>query len=231
MTVDEIIKYFEDHKDEEYAKGAERFGILGGKILGVRHPEIKKLAKKIKKDHELALKLMDHELHEARLLAPLIAVPEMLSWDEADEWVKHFYSWDLVDNASGLFARTYFAHEIALQWCENEEEFIRRTGLVTLVAITVHDKKANDEYIESFLQVAEKYAFDDRNFVKKAVNWLIRQIGKRNLYLNEKAIEVAERMSYLPLKSAKWIAKDALRELKSEKVKERLISKEEKLKM
>lgn len=225
MTSIEIENKLKRVCEPDFKEKYVRFGINAKNALGVRHPQIKNLAKEIGTDHSLAIILSDHPMHEVRLLSPLIADSTLLTENEADHWVSTFYSWDLVDNACSLFAGTPFAFDKALEWCKSNEEFVRRSGLVTLVAITVHDKKAEDDHIRSFLEIAERYAFDDRNFVKKAVNWLIRQVGKRNLHLNQQAIEVAERLSYLPLKSAQWIAKDALRELKSDAVKERLLKK------
>lgn len=222
MTRKEVENLLRRYAEPEFSKKYSLFGINAKNSFGVRHPCIKKVAREIRTNHALAIELVDHPIHEARLLAPLIADPTKLTATEADYWVRSFYSWDLVDNASGLFARSVFGYTKALEWCKKEDEFIRRSGLVTLISLTIHDKKASDEFIESFLEEAEKYAFDDRKYVKKAINWLIRQIGKRNLYLNEKAIEVAERLGYLPLKSAQWIAKDALKELKSEQVLNRL---------
>jgi len=222
MTIPEIENYFTKISNPDFAQKYSRFGINAENALGIRNPEIKKLAKHIGKNHDLALQCAFHPIHEIKMLAPLIADSESLSKNDAENWVKTFYSWDLVDNAAGLFSKMEGGFEIALEWCNREEEFVRRTGLVMLIAITIHNKKAHNQYIESFLEIAESYSTDERNFVKKAVNWLIRQIGKRNLYLNAKAVTLSEKLKSSADNTQRWIGSDTLRELTSEKVQERL---------
>ena len=143
-----------------------------------------------------------------------------------DSWAKDFDNWAICDGACGhLFCKTEFAYQKAFEWSGSEEEFIKRAGIVLMAWLAVHDKKADDAKIAQFLHVLEKQAYDERNFVKKAVNWSLRQIGKRSLNLNKLAIETAEKIKSQNTKSARWIAADALRELTNEKNLERLRNK------
>ena len=138
-------------------------------------------------------------------------------------WLKDFDSWDIVDQiCSNLFDQTPYAWQKAVEWTEKEKEFEKRSGFVLMACLSVHDKKTEDKKFEKFFPLIKKHSTDERNFVKKAVNWALRQIGKRNLILNKKAIKLAKEIEKIDSKSAHWIAKDALRELTSEKVRDRL---------
>jgi 3-methyladenine DNA glycosylase AlkD len=215
-TVTEIIDLLKEKTDMRYLAGMLRFGIDNEKALGVRIPEVRQLAKLIKKDHELALQLWDTRIHEARILASLIADPKLVTPQLIDNWTKDFTSWDLCDQVCGnLFDRTPYAIEKALEFSKQEEEFIKRSGFVLMAELAVHDKKAADMIFVQFFPVIEREAWDKRNFVKKAVNWALRQIGKRNKTLLPLAIQCAERILLQDSKTAKWIAGDALRELTS----------------
>ncbi|MBW8012596.1 MAG: DNA alkylation repair protein [Chloroflexi bacterium] len=213
--------------DPEDAAGMARFGINIEKAYGIRIPELRKLAKELGKDHQLALELWDSGMHEARILASMLDDPKQVTEDQMEAWVSDFNSWDLCDQCCGnLFDKTPYAYDKVVEWSARPEEFIKRAGFALLAWLALHDKVAPDEQFESFLPLILREATDERNFVKKAVNWALRHIGKRNLSLNSKAIMAAEKMATIDNKAAKWNAKDALRELKSEKVQERLRKKE-----
>lgn len=222
------FEYFGVFGRQKNIEGMKRFGITSSsKILGVPKPKLRELAKKIGKNHELALRLWDSNIHEARILASMIAEPEKVDEDLMERWVKDFDNWDLCDQCvMNLFWRMKFAYKKAVEWSQREEEFVRRAGFALMAKLAISDKKANDEKFERFFPYILKGAKDERNYVKKAVSWALRQIGKRNLYLNKKAIELAEEIKKLRTKSAKYIATETLRELRSEKVQRGLSSKE-----
>ena len=190
-----------------------RFGVDNSRAYGVPVPELRKLAKAIKKNHPLALELWDTGIHEARILATMIDDPALVTPQQMDAWVSDFYAWDICDQACGnLFDRTPFAMERAIAYCANEKEYIKRAGFVLMAEFAVHEKKAPDELFISLFPVMEKEAWDGRNFVKKAISWALRQIGKRNPQLRELAIETAQRILLQENKSAKWIATNVLQE-------------------
>jgi len=216
MNVEETIDLLKQIANPVYLAGMKRFGIDDQTALGIPTPEVRKLAKVIKKDHALALALWDSNIHEARILATMIDDPKLVTPQQIDKWVADFNSWDICDQACGnLFDRTPYAMEKALQYSTAEEEFVKRAGFVLMAEYAVHDKKAADENFLALLPIIEREAWDERNFVKKAVNWALRQIGKRNETLKAAAIETADKILLQNTKSAKWIATDALRELKS----------------
>lgn len=227
MTAKEILKKLEALGSPENVAGMARFGIVTQKAFGVSTPRLKQLAKEIKKEtedrHSLALELWKTGVHDARAIAYLIDDPKQVTEQQMDAWADDFDNWAIVDGTCGyLFCRTPFARKKIIEWSERDEEFIKRAGLVLIAWLAVHDKKAGDDEIAEFLPVLEKHAGDERNFVKKAVNWSLRQIGKRSLALNALGIETANRIKEQGSRSARWIASDALRELSSEKVRERL---------
>ncbi|MFT6939867.1 MAG: 3-methyladenine DNA glycosylase AlkD, partial [Cyclobacteriaceae bacterium] len=159
-------------------------------------------------------------------LAAIIADPNTIQRETIESWVRELYAWDVCDNLCDLIAKTPYGLACAKAWCQEEGEFVKRSGFVTFVWYTVHQKEATNQEIIAFLPYISQHAWDDRNFVKKAINWLLRQIGRRNLELNVHAIRLAEQLLEHPDKSARWIAKDALRELTSNAVQERLAKKE-----
>lgn len=209
-----VIEQLKEKADATYLKGMARFGIDSSKALGVKLPEIRRLAKVIKKDHDLALGLWDTQIHEARMLASMIADTKQVTPELMDNWVSDFYSWDICDQVCGnLFDRTPFAIDKAIEYSSHEEEFIKRAGFVLMAEYAIHNKTAPNEVFINLLPIMEREAWDNRNFVKKAVNWALRQIGKRNNILKVKAINTARNIYNLPSKSAKWIANNALNEL------------------
>lgn len=230
MTKDEIIKRLKTHANPKNVAGMARFGIQGGIMLGVNVPILRKMAREIGKDHKLAQELWDTRIHEARILATMIDDPKLVTKKQMDLWVADFDSWDICDQTCmNLFDKTPFAFEKAIEWSKRNNrarnasrqrvaggEFIRRAGFALMASLAVHDKKATDKDFEKFFPIIKKYSTDDRNFVKKAVNWALRQIGKRNKDLCQKAIKTANEIKtqYKNNKTANWIANDAIRELK-----------------
>ncbi|NIO44265.1 MAG: DNA alkylation repair protein [Candidatus Aenigmarchaeota archaeon] len=223
MKYQEIMKKLKYLSNPKNVEGMVRFGINPKNTLGISVYVIRKMAKDIGKDHELALKLWNSKIHEARMLAGFLAEPEKTNEKLMEKWVKDFDSWDVCDQVCGnLFDKTEFAYKKAVEWSKRKEEFVKRAGFVLMATLSVHDNKANDKQFEKFFPYIKKESTDERNFVKKAVNWALRQIGKRNLNLNKKAIKVAKEIKNINSKSARWIASDAIRELTSEAIQKRL---------
>ncbi|MEM5804825.1 MAG: DNA alkylation repair protein [Candidatus Aenigmatarchaeota archaeon] len=195
--------------------GMARFGIAAETALGVPVPILRKMAKRIGKDHELAQRLWKRNVHELKLLACFIDEPEKVTERQMDEWTKSFYSWDVCDQCcSSLWGKTKFAWKKPFEWAASKDEFVRRAGFAMMACLAVHDKKAGDEKFRRFFPLIKKCSTDERNFVRKAVNWALRQIGKRNMRLRKEAIKVSEEIMDIDSKAARWIASDALRELK-----------------
>ena len=227
MTAEEIIKKLESLENPANIAGMARFGIVTKKAFGVSAPVLKALAKDFKKQtedrHQLALELWETGIHEARAIAFLIDDPKQVTEAQMESWVKDFDNWAICDGTCGhLFCKTPLAYEKVFEWAQREEEFIKRAGICLIAWLAVHDKKADDAKIAQFLPLLENKSDDERNFIKKAVNWSLRQIGKRNLNLNKLAVETAEKIKMRNTKAARWIAADALRELTSRPVMERL---------
>lgn len=215
MTFEEIVKELKASADAEAAAGMSRFGINTDNALGISISDLRKIAKRIEKDHRTAQKLWATEIHEARILASIIDEPKFVTEEQMENWVKDFNSWDLCDQVcNNLFRKTDYAYIKAVEWSGSSEEFVKRAGFVLMAVTAVHDKETDDEIFIDFLDLVKKEAEDDRNFVKKAVNWALRQIGKKNKKLKRAAVEKAEEIKQLDSKSARWIAKDALKELK-----------------
>jgi 3-methyladenine DNA glycosylase AlkD len=203
-----------------------RFGINANNTLGVTIPDLRKIAKEIGESYLLAQELWASGIHEARILVSMIREAEMVTEKEMEGWVKDFNSWDVCDQfCNNLFYKTKFAYKKANEWSKRKEEFVKRAGFALMASLAVHDKNAGDEKFLGFLSAIKRESKDERNFVKKAINWALRQIGKRNINLNKKAIETAEEIQQIDSKSAKWIAQDAIRELTSKPIQERLKTK------
>jgi 3-methyladenine DNA glycosylase AlkD len=220
---EEIIKELESLSNPEDVPGMARFGIQTGKAYGVRMPELTRIARETGKDHDLAEELWQHGYTETRILAAMIDDPKMVTEEQMDRWAREFNSWDVCDQCCmKIFRKTPYAYQKIYEWSKQDEEFVKRAAFTLIATLAVHDKKAPDENFIGLFPLIIRDSDDERNFVKKAVNWALRQIGKRNLNLNKKAIKVAWEINELDSKSAKWIAKDAIRELEGEKVKKRL---------
>ena len=203
--------------------GMARYGIRPKAAYGVKAPEIRALARKLGRSHSLALALRASGVFEARALAALVEEPNALTSKEVERWVAEFESWaDCDSTCLALFWKAPFAFEKARAWTKRKAEIQRRAGFSLMAALAVHDKGANDGKFLRFLPLLEAAATDERNLGKKAVNWALRQIGKRNAHLNREAVLAARRIAKLPFPSARWIASDALRELESPQVQARV---------
>jgi 3-methyladenine DNA glycosylase AlkD len=214
VNAEEIVVLLKAKSKPENLAGMKRFGIETAMALGIPVPELRKLAKAIKRDHDLALALWKTGFHEARILASMIDDPALVTEEQFDAWVNDFNSWDLCDQVCGnLLDRTPFIIAKAKQFSAADKEFIKRAGFVLMAEFAVHNKKAEDEVFIDFLQIIEREACDERNFVKKAVNWALRQTGKRNAALRALAIESADRILTKECRAARWVASNALNEL------------------
>lgn len=228
MDYDEIIKKLHLLANPENLKGMARYGINPYNNLGISIYELRPLAKQIGRNHQLALRLWDSGIHDARLLACFIDDPAKVTTEQMDAWAGDFDSWDVCDQAcTSLFDQTPYAVEKVFQWAGAEKEFVKRAAFCLIAGLSVHDKNASDQVFEEFLPLLITHAVDERNYVKKAVNWALRNIGKRNAPLNKKALKTAEKIQSIDSRSARWIAADAIRELNSEKIKQRLERKKE----
>ncbi|MDP6670237.1 MAG: DNA alkylation repair protein [archaeon] len=223
MDLAQIIKKLKTNASKKNIEGMARFGIDTSNAIGVSMPVVRKIAREIGKDHSLALQLWDSGIHEARILASIVGEPNKVSEKQFEKWVADFNSWDVCDQCCGnLLDKTPFAWKKAVEFTSRKKEFVKRTGFVLMATLSVHDKEADDKKFERFFPLIKKHATDERNFVKKAVNWALRQIGKRNIALNKKAITAAKEIIKIDSKAAHWIATDALRELQGEAVQKRL---------
>jgi 3-methyladenine DNA glycosylase AlkD len=223
LELSEIIYKLEELSNPKDIDGMARFGITPQRTYAVRIPELRKIAKRVGKDHRLAKKLWELDYRETKILACMIEDPKLVSSEQMDNWVMEFDFWEICDQCCmNLFRKTSFAYQKIFEWSTHEEEFVKRAAFTLIAVLAVHDKKASDSKFERFFPIIIRESTDDRNYVKKAVNWALRHIGKKNISLNKKAIEIALEIHDFDSKSARWIASDALRELKSEKVKKRL---------
>jgi len=223
MDIDEVIEQLKRASRPSSLPGMKRFGIRVEHALGVSIPDLRKLAKTIGKNHALAQELWATGIHEARILAAMIDDPRKVAAKQMDHWVREFDSWDLCDQCCmNLFDKTPFAYRKALTWSRRREEFVKRAGFALMACLAVHDKQAPNEPFEKFLVAIERESYDDRNFVMKAVNWALRQIGKRNRELNRSALKKAREIQRFDSKSAKWVASDAIRELTAVRISKRL---------
>jgi len=219
----EILKKLKSLSNPKNAEGMARFGINPKNTLGVSIPNLRKLAKQTGKNHKLARELWDSKIHEARILAGMIDDPKLVSEKQMDKWTKGFDSWDVCDKVcANLFDKTPRAFEKAVKWTKSSEEFIKRAGFSLMACLAWHDKTSDDKEFIKLFSAIKREAADERNFVRKAVNWALRQIGKRNKKLNKEAIKTAKEIQKINSKTAKWIAVDALRELQSQAVQRRI---------
>jgi 3-methyladenine DNA glycosylase AlkD len=222
-SADEIVKKLKALARPDQLEGMARFAIVGEGRLGVSVPEMRKLAKEIGKDHRLALELWKTGIPEAKIVAGMIGEPEKLTEKQMEDWVKDFDSWDVCDQVCmNLFEKSPLALKKIHDWSNREEEFVKRTAYALIACLGWNDKEAEDEVFIRLFPVIKQGATDGRNFVKKAVNWALRNIGKRNIRLNKAAIKLAKEIQKMDSRAARWIAADAIRELKSEGVEKRL---------
>ncbi|MCK4772387.1 MAG: DNA alkylation repair protein [Candidatus Latescibacteria bacterium] len=220
---DEVVKKLRSMANPENVEGMARFGINPENTLGISIPSLRKIAKETGRDHQLAEDLWKTGIHEARILAALVGDPRRVTKTQAENWVKDFDSWDVCDQVCmNLLDKTPFAYEKALAWTGRRAEFVKRAGFALMAALAFHDKEAEDSQFLQFMPAIVRESNDGRNYVKKAISWALRQIGKRNIRLYWKAIGTAREIEELDSKAARWIARDVLRELTSEKVLERI---------
>ncbi len=219
----EILYCLEQLSNEKSIIGMQKFGINTEKAFGISIKKLRELAKEYGKNHYIALELWKSGFHEARILSSMMANAQQMNSEEMNVWVKCFNSWDLCDQVCGnLFEDSPLAYEKAMEWVNSEKEFIKRAGFVMMARLAVSDKKKEDIYFLPFLEIIKRETNDERNFVKKAVNWALRQIGKRSFYLREQAILCITELLKTENKTTQWIAKDALKELSNENIIKRI---------
>jgi 3-methyladenine DNA glycosylase AlkD len=209
--------------DPSRVEGMARYGIRTDDAVGVAVTELRRLARGLRPDHELAAALWTSGVHEAWILASLVDDPALVTEEQMDAWVSGFDSWDVCDGVCGnLFDRTPFALDKAVEWTGREPEFERRAGFALMAWAAVHRKDLPDRTFAALLPTIRASSTDDRTYVKKAVSWALRQVGKRSLGLNAEAIKTAEQIGLIDTRSSRWVARDALRELRSDAVQARL---------
>ncbi len=222
-TLDEVLDKLNEKAKSDQLEGMARFGIVGDQRMGVSVPDMRRIAKDIGKNHQLALKLWDTGIPEAMIVAGMVAEPDKLTEEQMEDWVVDINSWDICDQVCmNLFEKSPYVEQKIFEWSAREEEFVKRTAYALIACLAWHDKDASDQAFTKYFPVIKNGSTDDRNFVKKAVNWALRNIGKRNIELNQAAIQVAREIQAVDSKSARWIASNAIRELESDKVQERL---------
>jgi len=219
----EVVRTLERMGDPARRDGMARYGIDISRALGISVTELRRLARDLGHDHDLAAALWASGVHEARILASLVDEPARVSQTQMEAWVADLDSWDVCDAVCGnLFDRTPFALDKAVEWSAREPEFEKRAGFALMAWAAVHRKDLPDAAFASLLPLIRERSADDRNYVKKAVSWALRQIGKRSAGLNTKAIRTAERLERMDAPASRWIARDALTELRSDAVQARL---------
>jgi len=217
-SLEEVLKMLEAKGRPDELEGMARYGMTVEKRLGVAIPEMRKMAKETGKDHRLALDLFETGILDAMILAAMVDIPEEVTGEQMEEWVKEFNSWDVCDQVCmNLFAKTALAREKVGDWYRREEEFVKRCAFTLIACLARYNKEAPDQEFIKFLPLIKEGATDERNMVKKAVSWALRNIGKRNSNLNRIAIEAAKELKKRESKSARWIASDAIRDLTSKK--------------
>jgi len=229
-TAAEIVAYLRTLTSEENRQGMKRYGIRIDRALGISHGVQRDIARKIKRNHERALDLWSTGITEAQFIASRTADPKRFTPEDARHWAAEFDSWDIVDGVSDLFVDTDHWRDLIEEFAQDEREFVRRTAFAMLAWASVHRKKEPDETFAAYLPLIERYATDPRNFVRKAVNWALRSIGKRSLSLHGPALVLSEKLASSSDKTARWIGRDAAKELSAEKTIERLKEKAAKAK-
>jgi len=225
-TVHRAVAELKRYGDKRNVEGMARFGIRAKKVCGVSKPKLDEIARNIGKNHALGLKLWKTGIHDARLLGMLLAEPHRVTSNQMERWVGDFDNWDVCDGTCcHLFVDTKLAWSKAFLWSKRKKEFEKRAGFALGAFLAVHDKSASDAAFRKFLRAIEREAWDQRNFVRKAVNWALRNIGKRNRRLNKEAVVTAQKIQREGTRAGRWIAADALRELNSEAVQHRLLRK------
>ena len=219
----EIIAKLKSLSNPKAVEGMAKYGITPEYTYGVSLPNLRKIARETCKNHELALELWNTNTRETRILASMVDEPKMVTEQQIEDWVKKFNYWEICDQCCmNLFEKTEFVYQKAIEWSSREEKFIKRAGFVLMARLAVSNKKADDAEFEEFFFIIKRESIDSRNYVKKAVNWALRQIGKRNIALNQEAIRISQEIQKIDSKISRWIASDALRELTSDAIQKRL---------
>ncbi len=215
MELEEVLKVLDQLADPKKVLFKEKkFGIKPKNSLGIYHKDLKELAKKIGHDDQLALALFDTEIYEARILCSKILSPKKVTSELAEKMVVVFETWEICDSfCMGLISKSDVALTKAMQWVNRPEEFVKRAGFVLMASYGFADKKADNRIFEEFLSLLPDHIRDDRIYVKKAINWALRNIGKRNIDLHQNALKLAYEILNVDKPSAQWIAKDAIKEL------------------
>jgi 3-methyladenine DNA glycosylase AlkD len=222
-SVEEVLKKLKAKSKPDQLEGMARYGMTVENRLGVSVPDMRKIAKEAGRDHQLALALWKAGITEAMVVASMVDVPEEVTEEQMEEWVKDFNSWDVCDQVCmNLFEKTPLAWKKVLDWSRREEEFVKRAAFALIACLAWHNKEAPDEEFIKLIPVIKEGTTDERNFVKKAVSWALRNIGKRNPNLNTVAIQAAKEIKDMDSKSARWIASDAIRDLTSDVAQRRL---------
>lgn len=222
-SLEDVLKKLKAKARPDRLEGMARFGMTIEKRWGVSVTEMRKIAKELGKNHKLAIELWKTGIAEAKILASMIGEFEKLTENQMEKWVKDFDSWDVCDQVCmNLFEKTPFVWEKILDWSKRDEEFVKRTAFALIACLAWHDQEAEDEKFIELFPVIRSGATDQRNFVKKAVSWALRNIGKRNPNLNMEALKAAKDIRLIDSKPARWIASDVIRELESEGVQKRL---------
>jgi len=217
-AADVIIKNLRAMAKPQNLEGMARYGIVPKNGLGIGIPKLRAIAKTVGKNHALAQKLWASGIHDARILAGMVDDPAKVTPGQMDRWAKTFYSWDLCDQVCGnLFDKTPYAVEKATVWRRDKREYVKRAGFVLMATLSVHDKRAEDAVFLKFLPMIREGASDERNYVKKAVNWALRQIGKRNPALRKPALALATELASSKAPAPRWVGRDALREFQKVK--------------
>lgn len=223
FTLGEALSMLRAAASDEFRTGMARFGIAVDRALGVHMPEVRRIGRMIGTNHRLAMELFGSGVHEAQILASIVADRRLFTPEDMDCWVADFDSWDVCDQCCiNLFRRLPFAYGRVRRYAAEEREFTRRAGFALLATLAVGDKGASDDVFRDFLPLVEEYSADPRPSIRKAVNWALRQIGKRSAGLHPDALAAAERIAVSDTVSARWIGRDAVRELRSEGVRRRL---------
>lgn len=222
-TVTDVMEKLAAHADSEQLDGMSRYGIITEKRLGVKVPQMRKIAKQTGKDHHLALALWDTGIAEAMIVASMVDIPAEVTETQMEAWVVDFNSWDVCDQVCmNLFDKTPLVWQKVQDWSQREEQYVKRAAYALIACLAWHDKHAPDENFIDFLPLIKTGASDERNYVKKAVSWALRNIGKRNSTLNAVALQTAHDLKEMDSKPARWIGSDAVRDLTSDATKRRL---------
>lgn len=224
-TADDIVAHLKATGTEANRAGMTRFGINTATALGVGNSDLRPIARKVKRNHERSLALWDSGIREARLMAAFTADPNRITVEQCRRWAGDFDSWEIVDGVSDLFAETPFWRQLIEEFAADEREFVRRTAFAMLASVAVHLKKEPDATFLSYLPLVEAYAGDPRNFVRKAVNWALRRLGERSPSLHGPALALAQKLAQSADKTARWIGRDAVRELSNARRQAKLAAK------